>query len=172
MVLRNCRSLAIVLACLLVPLRPAMPLQGTRIEVIIKKISTPNGPIAALAQGTLKLGGEEFAFNSGGFGRGYLPLGIYRVKGPEDTKQFGMVAARNTPEAYGYKFFLSDKRDPRLPGSPLRELLRVHPDEPPPGSHGCIAIIGDPKIQHRFHDALGQLIKSSSVVEFNVSYRP
>jgi hypothetical protein len=167
----KCTSLAI-LVCLLVPFWPAIPSQSTRIEVIIKKITTPNGNIAALAQGTLNVAGEEFSFNSGGHGWGYLPLGVYRVTGPEDTKQFGMVAGRNTPEEFGYKFFLTDKRDPRLPGSRLRTLLRIHPDELPVGTLGCLGIVGGLQIQRRFHKALSQLVKSSSFVEFNVSYSP
>jgi hypothetical protein len=72
---------------------------------------------------------DSFAAVSGAYGKGRLPGGYYKGYKLELTDQQGMVV-----DGFGWKLYLSDSEDK------LRDALRVHADEDPFGTAGCIGI--------------------------------
>lgn len=63
-----------------------------------------------------------------------LPPGYYIGSNYRRRTRKGMVCGRNGPDQVGFSIDL----DPQF--STDRTLLRIHPDEPPPGTEGCIGI--------------------------------
>ena len=144
------------------------------VQAVIDKIDSKTyGALAAQAHGTIKVDGKSYEFLSGGFGHGYLPLGNYTVTNPTLTKQPGMYVP-----PVGFKFFISDKLDPRLKqyfsdsSDQMRTELRIHPDQPPPGTHGCMGIHGTTQELQQFYKDLSNEVNSGQTVIVVVSYKP
>ena len=94
--------------------------------------------------GNLLINGQSYAFRSGGFGRGSLPVGDYTVTPHRWTRsEPGMSVG-----GVGYSFAVSDKFDDRVGGT--RRLLRIHPDGGSAGTNGCIGIVGNAELQRQF----------------------
>src|SRR5689334_21913981 len=75
-----------------------------------------------MTTGKITINGHTYTYRSGGFGKGNLPKGDYKVTPHmwnRNTK--GMVV-----DGVGFSFALSDKFDPRV--GETRSLLRIHPD--------------------------------------------
>ena len=85
--------------------------------------------------GTLTLNGKSYSIVTGGFGRGYLPTGTYKVK------------IRNVVDkGLGPGFRIGNTEyfipiESQFPSS--RSGLGIHPDGPPIGTKGCIGIQGN-----------------------------
>lgn len=111
------------------------------------------GELDQLAYGRITVNGKTYDFRSGGGGRGHLPPGRYRVTRLVDENPSN---ASMLVDGEGYSFALSDKFDARV--GDIRSLLRIHPDGGPPGTRGCIGIVGNADVQRAFRsDMLEEL---------------
>lgn len=99
-----------------------------------------------LKSGTITINDRAYTFRSGGYGRGNLPPGEYRVT----PHMWSRSESSYSVAGVGYTFALSDKYDPRVGGT--RQLLRIHPDGGVAGTEGCIGIVGDAETQRRFRE--------------------
>ncbi|MBI4818148.1 MAG: peptidoglycan-binding protein [Deltaproteobacteria bacterium] len=99
-----------------------------------------------MVEGKVTINGNSYSFRSGGWGRGSLPAGEYKVTANAwNTRQEGMNVG-----GVGYKFNLSDKYDPRV--GDTRTQLLIHPDGGTAGTRGCVGIVGDVATQRRFRE--------------------
>ncbi len=78
-----------------------------------------------------------------------LPEGRYRIGNPRRREKAGMVR-----DGVGFSFDL-------LPNFPTRRtLLRIHPDGGPPGTQGCIGVIGDRRGLEDFYRQVRAIVRS------------
>lgn len=102
------------------------------------------GQRTQMVSGTVTVNGHEYNFRSGGFGRGSLPKGEYRVTPHLHSRSNASMSVGGV----GYSFAMSDKYDSRVGGT--RSLLRIHPDGGSAGTNGCMGIVGNADVQRRF----------------------
>jgi hypothetical protein len=100
-------------------------------------------------------------FQSGGFGRGYLPAGVYHVTIHRLNRNDSGFVRDNV----GFSFALENKFDPRIRS--VRSLLRIHPGSGR-GSHGCVALDAEAKLLSDFRDELAQHCREGRV-ELHIS---
>jgi uncharacterized protein YraI len=125
--------------------------------------TTYEGQRNQMKTGTITINGHAYFFRSGGYGRGNLPPGEYRVT----PHMWSRTDSSMSVGGVGYSFALSDAFDPRI--SARRSLLRIHPDGGVPGTEGCIGIVGEAATQRQFlADMRAQLGRSGS---FNLTVR-
>lgn len=121
------------------------------------------GQTNQLKTGKITINGNTYSFTSGGWGRGNLPAGSYRVSGGVSTSESGMVV-----DGVGFKFNLSNKYDSRVGGA-TRSGLLIHPDGGSRGTAGCIGIVGNGAVQRRFaQDMKAELARRGGSFILNV----
>jgi hypothetical protein len=101
-----------------------------------------------MMEGTMNVAGTQYAYRSGGGGRGSLPPGTYVVTEHRPSRDTPGMTVGDV----GFSFALSDKYDRRVGGT--RTLLRIHPDGGTAGTAGCIGIVGGKEVQAQFRDDL------------------
>ena len=90
---------------------------------------------ATRASGRLMLNGKSYAVVSGGYGRGPLPAGMYRVK----VRQVVDRGLGNGFRIGATQYFIPIES--RFQSN--RSGLGIHPDGGPLGTKGCIGLQGD-----------------------------
>ncbi len=93
-----------------------------------------SGPEATFSGTNFTFLGDAYSAVSGHFSRGALPEGVYTATNPRRRTKQGMV----DPCGFGWSVDLSNKRG--------RKTLRIHPDQVPYGTRGCIGIQGCTKL--------------------------
>jgi peptidoglycan hydrolase-like protein with peptidoglycan-binding domain len=101
-----------------------------------------------MVTGRITVNGNTYDFRSGGYGRGNLPKGEYKVSPHMYSRNDASMSVRDKHGKVGYSYAVSNKYDPRVGGT--RSLLRIHPDGRGPGTMGCIGIVGDSRVQAQF----------------------
>lgn len=127
------------------------------------------------ADGYLVANGDSYVARSGGFGRGEIPQGNYRVGQGQrlnpGKKQNRSMARRGDDWRKYRKFAISGVgptaqgggiRDPRYPKAP-RTGVMFHYDGNTPGSEGCIAY-DDPRAQQSLSNAIASGDNNVSVI--------
>jgi hypothetical protein len=104
------------------------------------------GDLNQMTLGTITVNGNTYRFRCGGFGRGSIPLGDYRVT----PHLWSRSEPPYTVDGVGFTFAVSDKWDDRV--GDTRSLLRIHPDGGTEGTHGCIGIVGNGEVQKKFRE--------------------
>jgi hypothetical protein len=123
-----------------------------------------DGGLAEGRAGRLTVGGNEYDYISGGFGRGYIPEGQYAVSNPRLRSDGGFAV-----DGYGFSFDLNDRYDKRV--GDTRSLLRVHPDGGKCGTQGCVGIQGGKDVQQQFYQDLRAQIEAGNPY-LQVRYHP
>jgi hypothetical protein len=120
---------------------------GGEIVASISNVVNP-GSQTQMMEGSMNVAGTQYAYRSGGGGRGSLPPGTYVVTEHRPSRDTPGMTVGDV----GFSFALSDKYDRRVGGT--RTLLRIHPDGGTAGTAGCIGIVGGKEVQAQFRDDL------------------
>jgi hypothetical protein len=120
---------------------------GGEIVASVSNVVNP-GARTQMMEGTMNVAGTQYAYRSGGGGRGSLPPGTYVVTEHRPSRDTPGMTVGDV----GFSFALSDKYDRRVGGT--RTLLRIHPDGGTAGTAGCIGIVGGKEVQAQFRDDL------------------
>jgi peptidoglycan hydrolase-like protein with peptidoglycan-binding domain len=107
---------------------------------------TKAGQRNQMATGRITVNGNTYDFRSGGFGRGNLPKGDYKVT----AHRWSRGDRSMNVGGVGYSFAMSNKYDARVGGT--RSLLRIHPDGGSKGTMGCVGIVGNASVQRQFRE--------------------
>lgn len=115
-----------------------------------------------------------YNYVNGGYGRGYIPAGEYRVLPQEPVRPNQYDAMSRDGVAYKFPVALNngstiipDRRVESIPtednpqGGP-RDGIMIHPDGGTKGTMGCIGIQGNGQVQRDFYEKLNYLIKRNN----------
>lgn len=159
------------------PVAPAMKVRGTSAQYVVDH--TIPGGVLRIPHGVLSLIADDgtviasIEANTGGFvgdfrkHNGPIPPGQYRISNYRSPRDDEGTAMRYFDVSFSFSL------DPIGTNVFGRDGLDIHPDGPPPGTHGCIGLVAQTRQQLQgFRDLLRAHTSGGSHLFVAVKYTP